>query len=93
MAKQPKSDFNQLLTLVRRIIVLVIAAVGLARDWPYEAVAFRAAGLWAVLYICSLGIELMFQYLSFSALQRDARDEAERRKATQKSTTDIKPAI
>lgn len=81
-----------MLTLIRRIVVLTVAAVGLAREWPYEVVAFRAAGLWAVLYICSLALELVFQHLSYSALRAEqAKSEKPKPKAGEK--TGVTPAV
>jgi len=89
MAKKAKSDFNQMLTLIRRIIVLTIAAIGLVREWPYETVALRSAVLWAVLYISSLAIELLFQHLSFSA----RKAESARASKPKEKATGLKPAV
>ncbi|MBU0690343.1 hypothetical protein KKG66_12140 [bacterium] len=80
-----------MLTLIRRIIVLAIAAVGLAREWPYEIVALRAAGLWAILYICSLALELVLQHLSYSAL-RSEHAKADKAKSKAGERTGVTPA-
>ena len=81
-----------MLTLIRRIIVLGVTAVGLAREWPYEVVALRAAGLWAVLYICSLALELVFQHLSYQAMMSEQKKtEKSEPKAGEK--TGVKPAV
>jgi hypothetical protein len=73
MARKVTSDFNQLLTTLRRIIVLGVAAFGLARGWPYESVALRGAILWAVLYFLSMMVELLFQYLGNAAMNSGSR--------------------
>ena len=79
-----------MLTLIRRIIVLVVVAIGLIREWPYEIAALRAIGLWAILYISSIAIELLFQYLSHHASKKDALGAAARRRNPEE--TGIKPA-
>ncbi len=89
MAKaKRRSQFNEMLTLIRRIIVLIVAAVGLVREWPYEIVALRAVGLWAVLYICSLSLELVFQHLSYQAL----KSEQKKSKETE-TQEEVKPGV
>ena len=93
MAKEKQqSRFNEMLTLIRRIIVLAVAAVGLAREWPYEIVALRAVGLWAMLYICSLALELVFQHLSYQAMMSERKKpEKSEHKAGEK--TGVTPAV
>ena len=81
-----------MLTLVRRIIVLTIAAYGLAREWPYDAVVFRTLSLWAVLYLCSLAIELVFQHLSYQAMRAENKSSPAR-KSTQGESTGVNPAV
>ena len=92
MAKKYKSQFNQMLTLVRRIIVLTIAAIGLAKEWPYDAVVVRTLGLWAVLYICSLSIELVLQHLSYQAMKAENKSSPNS-KSTRGESTGVNPAI
>ena len=69
MARQPESDLVQLLKLLRRIVVLAVAAYGLARGMPYVPLLIRVAVLWGVLYICSGVIDVVFRRLS----QRSSR--------------------
>ena len=93
MAKgKQKSQFNEMLTLIRRIIVLAVAAVGLVREWPYEVVVFRAVGLWAVLYICSLILELVFQHLSYQALKSE-QNKSKSSKPKTGAKTGVTPAV
>jgi len=67
MAKKTSSELLELFKLVRRIIVLGVAAYGLARGMPYVPLAIRLAILWAVLYICSGIMDVVFRRLSFRA--------------------------
>ncbi|MBU0509504.1 hypothetical protein KKH27_11805 [bacterium] len=64
-AKPPKSELLELLKLLRRILVLAVAVYGLVRGMPYDALLFRLAILWAVLYICSGVVDTVFRRLSF----------------------------
>ena len=57
----------ELFKLLRRIIVLGVAAFGLARGMPYLPLAIRLAILWAVLYICSGLMDVVYRRLSFRA--------------------------
>jgi hypothetical protein len=67
MAKRKQSELQSLLVTLRRTIVLAVAAFGLWREISYEALILRLAILWAVLYLSSGVIELVFQYLSSRA--------------------------
>jgi hypothetical protein len=64
MAKKKSSDLRELLVLIRRIIVLAVAAFGLWREMPYETLAIRVAILWAVISLASESLEVLFRYLS-----------------------------
>jgi len=68
MAKTPKSELMQLLTLLRRILVLSVAVWGLARGVPFDTLALRLVGLWAMLYICSGLIDVVYRRLSYRTL-------------------------
>ena len=68
--KQPTSDLHELLKLLRRIVVLAVAAYGLARGMPYAALAMRLALLWAVLYVSSGVIDLVVRRLSYRVALR-----------------------
>ncbi len=67
MFRKSSSDLNELLKLLRRIIVLAIAAYGLAREMPYETLAVRLVLLWAVLYVSSGLVDVVFRKLSYQA--------------------------
>ncbi|MBK6909483.1 MAG: hypothetical protein IPH10_00880 [bacterium] len=68
MAKKSNSALHDLFVAVRRVVVLVVTAFGLAMQWPLPVVAIRVAVLWAVLVVLSGFAEIMFQYLSHRAL-------------------------
>jgi len=68
--KQPPSSLHELLKLLRRIIVLAVAAYGLARGMPYPSLAIRLAILWAVLYVSSGLIDAVIRNLSYRAALR-----------------------
>jgi hypothetical protein len=68
--KHPTSDLHELLKLLRRIVVLAVAAYGLARGMPYVTLAVRLAILWAVLYVSSGLIDVMIRRLSYRAALR-----------------------
>ena len=68
--KQPTSDLHELLKLLRRIVVLAVAAYGLARGMPYVALVVRLALLWAVFYVSSGLIDAMIRRLSYRAALR-----------------------
>jgi len=72
----------ELLKLLRRIIVLAVAAFGLARGMPYPALAFRLALLWAVLYISSGLVDVAFRYLSYHAARRQDDEAAPDKKGS-----------
>lgn len=72
MAKTPKSELMQLLTLLRRILVLSVAVWGLARGVPFDTLALRLVGLWAMLYICSGIIDVVYRRLSYRTLSYSA---------------------
>lgn len=63
----PSSDLNELLKLLRRIIVLAVAAYGLVREMPYTALAVRLAVLWAILYVSSGLVDVVFRHLTYRA--------------------------
>jgi hypothetical protein len=69
MAKDKKkaSALNDLLKTLRRLIICVVAAIGLFREMPYDILLTRLAILGACLYLVSGMTELLFQYLSFRA--------------------------
>ena len=67
MPRTPTSDLEELLKLLRRILVLAVAAYGLARDMPYATLAFRLAILWAILYVSSGLIDVIFRRLSYNS--------------------------
>jgi hypothetical protein len=78
MPRTPSSDLSELLKLLRRIIVLGIAAYGLLREMPYETLALRLAILWAILYISSGLVDIVFRHLSHRAIMLqdlDAKDK------------------
>ena len=73
--KQPQSDLYELLKLVRRIIVLAVAAYGLMRGMPYATLVVRLAILWAILYVSSGLVDVVFRHLSYrSALRAGSVD-------------------
>jgi hypothetical protein len=65
--KQKPSALNDLLKTVRRLIVCVIAAIGLYHEAPYDVLLVRLLILSAALYLISGMFELLFQYLSYRA--------------------------
>jgi hypothetical protein len=71
MAAKATSELVVLLTLLRRIIVMGVAAFGLMRGMPYLPLLARLAILWGVLYICSGMIDVIFRRLSYRAMLRD----------------------
>jgi hypothetical protein len=78
MARKSVSDLYELLKLLRRILVLAVAAYGLAIEMPYLTLAIRLAVLWAVLYIGSGLMDVVFRKLSYQAmLAEQAKAEAE----------------
>ena len=74
MASKPTSQLVELLKLLRRIIVLGVAAYGLARGMPYLTLLFRLAVLYAVLYICSGIVDAVFRRLQYHAALRQQAD-------------------
>lgn len=72
MAKTPKSELMELMKLLRRILVLSVAVYGLVRGMPLPALALRLVGLWAMLYICSGIIDVVFRRLSYRTLSYSA---------------------
>lgn len=81
-----------MLTLIRRIIVLTVVAVGLVREWPYEVVAMRALGLWAVLFICSLTLEVVLQHLSYQAMKSE-KHKFGKNESKAGARTGVNPAV
>jgi len=67
MPRTPTSDLMELLKLLRRIIVLAVGAYGLLREMPYLTLAARLMILWAVLYVSSGLIDVVFRRLSYRA--------------------------
>jgi hypothetical protein len=76
MAKKTSSELLELFKLLRRIIVLAVAAYGLARGMPYVPLAVRLAILWAVLYICSGLMDVVYRRLHFRAAWQAPRAAA-----------------
>jgi hypothetical protein len=68
--KQPTSNLHELLKLLRRIVVLAVAAYGLSRGMPYFSLAVRLAILWAVLYVSSGLIDLVIRSMSYRSALR-----------------------
>ena len=68
MAKTPKSELMELMKLLRRILVLSVAVWGLARGLPFDTLALRLLGLWAMLYICSGFVDVIYRRLSYRAM-------------------------
>jgi hypothetical protein len=64
MAKRESSELRELLILLRRIVVLGVAAYGLWREMPYLSLLIRVAVLWGVLYLSGEIVEVVFRYLS-----------------------------
>ena len=73
--KQPQSELYELLKLLRRIIVLAVAAFGLMRGMPYATLAVRLAILWAILYISSGLVDVVFRHLSYRSALRSISTE------------------
>lgn len=84
MAKKRQSELAELLTLLRRIVVLAVAAWGLAREFSLDALAGRLVLLWAVLYVISGFTEVLFQFLAQKA---HVRHEADSRSMVSTATT------
>lgn len=76
MAKRATSEFHELLKLLRRIVVLGLAAWGLVQNVSYGALAFRLCVLWAVLYLASGLIEVMLQYFNKQSRLKKTSGEA-----------------
>jgi hypothetical protein len=74
--KTPQSDLNELLKLLRRIVVLAVAAFSLAKGMPYLPLLLRLAILWAVLYIASGIVDVVFRRLYHRAMIRMAEQNA-----------------
>ncbi len=68
MAKKTTSALHDLFVALRRVVVLVIAAFGLAMGWPLPIVGVRVLVLWGTLVVLSHAAEILFQYLSHRAL-------------------------
>ncbi|HEY3295764.1 MAG TPA: hypothetical protein VGL38_10015 [bacterium] len=75
MPRAATSDLFELLKLLRRIVVLGVAAYGLAREMPYTTLAVRLAALWAVLYISSGLVDIVFRRLSYQAAQSEEQKD------------------
>lgn len=72
MAKAPKSALRDMFISIRRVIVLLVAAFALAMGWPLPVLLTRVAILWATLVILSHGAEILLQYLTHRALERQS---------------------
>ncbi|MBK6766399.1 MAG: hypothetical protein IPG71_08800 [bacterium] len=70
MAKRSKSAVHDLFVAIRRVVVLLIAAFGLAMEWPLPELVTRVAVLWAVLVVVSQAGEVLFQYLTHRAIMQ-----------------------
>jgi len=82
MAPKSTSQLMELLKLLRRITVLGVAAYGLARGMPYLTLVFRLVALYAVLYICSGIVDVVFRRLHYRAalrMQNEAQSFVESR--------------
>ncbi len=71
MATKRKSAFAEMLTTMRRIVVLSVAAHGLWNETPYDSLLIRLAVLWAVMYLACKATELLFQFLAYQARKTD----------------------
>jgi hypothetical protein len=74
MARKQKSELHELLTLLRRIVVMGVAVYGLAREMPYPTLGLRLAILWAVLYVTSGIMDIVLRKLSYHAMVKQAND-------------------
>jgi hypothetical protein len=81
MPRKPTSDLEELLKLLRRIVVLAVGAYGLAREMPYITLAARLAALWAILYVGSGLIDVVFRRLSYQAALSAEKMKSESREA------------
>jgi hypothetical protein len=72
MARRPKSELEELLKLLRRILVLAVAAYGLARGMPFPVLAVRLAILWAVLYVGSGLMDVVYRRLHYHSTTKPA---------------------
>ncbi|MDD5088169.1 MAG: hypothetical protein PHI18_05160 [bacterium] len=86
MAKTPKSELMQLMTLLRRILVLSVAVWGLARGLPFDTLALRLVGLWAMLYICSGVVDVIFRRMSYRTVSDSAASAGAPASATEAAT-------
>lgn len=68
MKKKQSSALHDLFVALRRVVVLIVAAFGLAAGWPLPVVGTRVLILWATLVVLSHAGEILFQYLSHRAL-------------------------
>jgi hypothetical protein len=83
MAKAERSELKQLLTLIRRIVVLSMTAFGLWRETAYTVLAVRMVILWAVLYLSSEFVETVFRYLSSRAETVVVNERADKTRSSQ----------
>ena len=65
--KAAPSELKKFLELIKRILVLSVAAYGLWFEMPYETLLIRLAILWGILSLSTNLIEVLFQYLSMKA--------------------------
>lgn len=83
----------ELLKLLRRIVILSVAVYGLARGMPYLTLLFRLVALWAVLYICSGIVDVVFRHLAYRAMLKQQIDlQAAEQAKESKPTKDKKPS-
>jgi hypothetical protein len=79
MARKQASEIAEVLTLLRRIVVLAVAAYGLAREMPYTTLLVRLTILWAVLYVCCGVLDVLirrFSYRNYLAQQQAAQGQS-----------------
>lgn len=74
MARKQRSELSELLTLLRRIVILSVAVIGLAREMPYLTLAVRLAVLWGILYVAGGALEALFSRLHYQARLREDKE-------------------
>lgn len=70
MPKKQHSALHDLLVSLRRVLVLLVTAFAIAMEWPIHVVAARVIILWATLVVVTHAAEILFQYLTQRALER-----------------------
>jgi hypothetical protein len=92
MARHTTTPLNNLLTLLRRIVVLSVAAWGLLCEMPYTTLAIRLAVLWAVLYISGGILDLVLRRLTYHALTQTSDTDASSGASAPPSATAVERA-